>query len=1095
MSKRLWIFLTCLIASASMAFAQKTVTGVVTDIGTGEPLVGVHVKVNGQALGITDINGKFTINNVPADAKTVDFSYMGYEDAMSAVRDIIRIGMAPTVANIDEVVVVAYGSQKRSSFTGAATTIKGEELEKLQVSNLSKALEGAVAGVQTFSSSGTPGSGATILVRGIGSISGSKTPLIVLDGVPYEGSLNSISTHDIESMTILKDAAANSMYGARGANGVIMITTKSAKTNGAKVDFDARWGFNARGVQPYDIVSDAGEYYEMFWEAVRNSKIDELGMVGANQYASDNLIEMLKYNKFKGIADTEIIDPATGKLNPKARQYKWDDDWQTDPFENGFRQEYNATITSGTENSKIFASLGYLGDEGYMVGSDFQRYSARLKFDQNMGENIRIGGNISYANTNQKFFNSSVGSNFSNIFMFTQNIAPIYPIYLYDNDGNYILNDNDEVQYDFGTYRPYGKDANPLAVAKKNDFSTVRDNINTRGYFEWTFLNDFKFTANIAYDIFNTQSNSYATPIGGDALNVGGRGTKGYSRYYALNLNQLLDWNHKFGDHSAHILLGHETKNDKSKSMSGEMTNFADPNNSDFSNAAQYQDLGSSTSEYALEGYFAKGEYNFADKYYFTASIRRDGSSRFHKDNRWGTFWAVGGAWRLNEESWMKDVKFVNNLKLKASYGTQGNDNIGYAHNYTDLYSVDRVDGAPAFTKVNRGNKDLTWEKSRNFNIGFEAGLWRRLNINFDFFIKETKDLLYASPLAPSQGSPSYIYRNEMDMKNTGFEIEVNGDIIRNRNMRWNAAINLTHYKNELTRLPNSKPADIYPNGYQAGDYWRQIGGSLYDYFMYEYVGVDPTNGKPQYMRYNYKTDPATGKTLHEGYTYGNMLDADGNIVYQTDKDGNYILNENGEKIPEQILTSIGTGDEIIESTEIVNEISNATERRLGKSSIPDLTGGFSTTFEAYGFDLSISTAFQLGGYVFDTQYNSLMTAGSEGHNFHKDMFNRWTPAHTDTNIPALGYNVQDAGISGNSDYYLTSASYFSLRNITLGYTFPTKAISRLGINKLRVYLSGDNIWLLSKRKGLDPRQSYDGDTGYVYSALSSYSIGLSLSF
>ena len=394
----------------------------------------------------------------------------------------------------------------------------------------------------------------------------------------------------------------------------------------------------------------------------------------------------------------------------------------------------------------------------------------------------------------------------------------------------------------------------------------------------------------------------------------------------------------------------------------------------------------------------------------------------------------------MKEEPWLKNVNWLSALKLKASYGTQGNDNVGYAHNYTDLYNVDRVDGSAALSKVNRGNPDLTWEKSKNFNVGFEAGFWNRLNVSFDFFVKKTSDMLYASPLAPSEGKPSTIYRNEMDMKNTGFEIEINGDIIKTKNVRWNAALNLTHYKNQLTRLPVSKPAELYPDGYQAGDYWRKIGGSLYDWYLYEYAGVDPTNGLPQYNK------------------------------YVTDEDGN-------------------------ETIEKVNTITEATQRQTGKSAIPDLTGGLSTTVEAYGFDLSIQTAFQFGGYVFDSFYNSLMSSGSLGSNFHKDMFNRWTPNHTETNIPRLFYMGSNEGISGNSDFYLTKASYFSLKNITLGYTIPKKITSKWGIENLRVYIVGDNIWLKSNRRGLDPRQSINGATSSVYSALSSYSFGINVSF
>lgn len=1042
MEKKLMMFIAAFFLMIGNALAQTKVNGTVISQEDNEPVIGASVLVVGTNTGtVTDANGQFSLT-VPAGKSTLRITYVGMEPIEVSARPNMRILLTSDQKALDEVIVVAYGTQKKASFTGAASTIKADKIEKLQVSNLSNAFEGQVAGVQSFSSSGTPGSGSTILIRGIGSISGSQTPLIVVDGVPYEGSLNSIPTQDIENITILKDAAANSMYGARGANGVIMVTTKSSKAGRPKVNFEARWGFNTRGVKNYDIISDAGEYYEMMYESYRNSLIEEMGWAGASSYAAENLISgVLKYNKFKGIADNAIIDPATGRLNPLAKTYKWGDDWQKDPFENGFRHEYNANISGGSESTKAYLSLGYLGDDGYVVGSGFKRYNARLKVDHQINKNIRIGGNIFYAHTDQRTFGLT-GNYAQNIFLTAQSIAPIYSIYLYDQDGNPVLDANGDRAYDYGdiTGRPTSLNSNPIAQAKLNNNQVERDNLSTRGYFEWTFLKDFKFTANVAYDLFNTYGSEYQTPVGGDAKQVGGRGEKETQRYAAINLNQLLDWTHQFGDHNVHVLLGHETKKDKSKYMYGHMTNFADPTNPEFANATVYQELTSYTSEYALEGYFAKGEYNYLDRYYFTTSIRRDGSSRFHKDKRWGTFWSIGGSWRLKEEPWLKNVKWLSGLKIKASYGTQGNDNVGYAHNYTDLYSVDRVDGDAALSKVNRGNPDLTWEKSKNFNVGFEASFWNRLNVNFDFFIKKTSDMLYASPLAPSEGKPSTIYRNEMDMKNTGFEIEISGDIIKTQNVRWNAALNLTHYKNQLTRLPVSKPAELYPDGYQAGDYWRKIGGSLYDWYLYEYAGVDPTNGLPQYNK------------------------------YVTDDDGN-------------------------ETVEKVNTITEATQRQLGKSAIPDLTGGFSTTVEAYGFDLSIQTAFQFGGYVFDSFYNTLMTSGGIGSNFHKDMFNRWTPNHTDTNIPRLFYMGSNEGISGNSDFYLTKASYFSLKNITLGYTIPKKITSKWGIENLRVYIVGDNIWLLSKRRGLDPRQSINGATSSIYSALSSYSFGINVSF
>lgn len=1051
--KRLTYLLFCLLIGIGIVSAQTMkVTGTVTSADDGLPIIGASIVVKGTTVGtVTDIDGAFTLD-VPNSAKTLEIKFVGMKAQLVDVKPNLKIILESENQVLDEVMVVAYGTAKKSSFTGAASTVRGETIQKMQVSDISKSLEGAIAGVQTSSDSGTPGSSASIRIRGIGSISSSQEPLIVVDGVPYEGSLNSISPQDIESLTVLKDAAANSMYGARGSNGVIIVTTKGSKAGKAKINFEARYGFNARGVKPYDVIENAGEYYEMFYESYRNSLIPSMGYAGASQYAAENMISsVLKYNSFTGVADNALINPLTGKLNPAAQTAKWGDNWLNDPFENGSRQEYNINISGGTENTQAYASLGYLSDEGYVVGSKFDRISARVKVDQKIGEFVKVGGNIAYANTVQNTFGDTSG-NYSNIFMFSQNIAPIYPIYMYDNEGRLMYDEKGNVRYDFGTenQRPYASEQNPLAVAKENIREVLRDNLSSRGYFEAKFLEDFKFTLNIAYDVFNTNETDFSTPIGGDAATVNGRGYKYNTRRGALNINQLLNWSHDFNGHNLNVLLGHETKNDKYRYLMGHMTNFADPTNPEFNNAASYQGLNSYSAEYALEGYFGKIEYNYADRYYLTASLRRDGSSKFYKDNRWGTFWAVGGSWRIKEEKFMKDIEAIDNLKLKASFGTQGNDNILDTYGYTiwkaysDLYSVERVDGQAAFTKILRGNRDLTWEKSDNFNLGIELGLFDRIEVNADFFIKKTKDMLYASPLPTSEGSPTFIYRNEMDMKNIGFEFDINANIINNDRFKWSVSMNGTTYKNKLTRLPASKPADEFPDGYQAGMYWRKIGGSLYDFYAYEYAGVDPLTGTPLYNK------------------------------YLTDEEGN----ETGE----------------IEKTPIIED---ATRRQTGKSSIPKFMGGVGSTFEAFGFDLSVQTAFQLGGYVYDSSYAGLMSPGEKGGNFHKDMFNRWTPTHTETNIPALGLENSDQNIANGNyvDFFLTKASYFSLRNITLGYTLPKKLMQKVGVERLRFYLTGDNIWLLSKRKGLDPRLYFNGDTSFAYSALSTYSIGLNLTF
>jgi TonB-linked SusC/RagA family outer membrane protein len=1039
--KKFTMLIVCLLSlGIQLVSAQnKTLTGTVISSEDNQPLPGVNVIVKGTTMGtITDFDGNFSLS-VPADAETLVFSFMGMQTQEVAIGTTTKFNVTldPESIGMDEVVVVAYGTAKKSSFTGSASQVKGAELEKMKVSDVSKALEGKVAGVQSSSSSGTPGSSAKILIRGIGSISASQNPLIVVDGVPYEGSLNSISQQDIESYTILKDAAANSMYGARGSNGVIIITTKKGKSGKPQINAEANLGFNARGVGNYDVITDPGDYYEMMFESYRNSLAGKMGYITASEYAAKdakhNFIDekMGGFNIYKGVDKADVIDPETGKLTSqaKAASKKWNDSWLEDPFKIRLRQEYNANVSGGGEVTNAYLSISYLDDNGYVENSGFKRAATRLKVEHKLGSNIRVEGNVAYAKTDQSVFSDQVKNNYSNLFMFSQNVGPVYPIYKYDEEGNVVRKNTGEKEYEYMT--PYAANSNPMAQLQASINKVTIDNMTSRGLFEVKFLKDFKFTTNIAYDLFVANVTYFQTPIGGDAADVGGRSYKESQRYGALNANQLLDYSHDFGLHNVKVLLGHEIKKDVVNDMEGEMTNFVNPKNPEFANASKYQNLTSASSESTLEGFMSRVEYNYNDRYYLTASIRRDASSQFHPDSRWGTFWAVGGAWRIKEENFMRDIEQINSLKLKASYGTQGNNNLGLAKVYEDLYEIERVNGEPALTKVLRGNPDLTWEKSVNFNAGFESRFYDRFDLNVDFFIKETRDMIYQHPLPSSEGNPSYTWKNEMNMKNTGVEIEAIVDIYNKNDIKWDVTINGMTYKNKLTKLADGKP----DSGYQAGSYWRKKGGSLYDWYAVKYAGVDPTNGKAQY----WKVDPETG-----------------------------------------------------EQTKVYTN-SDATYQEIGKSAIPDWAGGISTSVEAYGFDLSISTAYQIGGWVWDSFYQNLMNAGYNGENFHKDMFNRWTPGHTDTDVPALSFGDRDANAS--CDRWLTKASYFSIKNVTLGYSLPSSLLEKYKIEKIRFYITGDNIWLFSKRKGLDPRQSFSGATGYVYSALSTYSAGVKITF
>jgi TonB-linked SusC/RagA family outer membrane protein len=1032
------------------------VSGVVTDAADGQPLPGVSVVVKGAtATAVTDVNGRYTIN-VAGDA-TLVFSFIGMKTQEEAVagRTAINVALEVEVKRLDEVVMVAYGTTTRERFTGSVAVIKNEKLVKGETSNVTKALEGAVAGVQISSSTGQPGASASIRVRGLGSISAGSNPLIVVDGVPYEGSLNSIAPQDIESFNVLKDAAATSMYGARGSNGVLLITTKKGETGRVKINFDARAGVNSRGVSTYDVITNPADFYEMSWEAQRNNLLEAGIVYGAGQQASAMLIpSVLGYNIYKGVADADLINPTTGKINPAATDRKWNESWLNDPFKNKLRQEYNLNISGGTENTSAYFSFGYIDDKGYVDKSDFSRMNVRAKIDQKYKDFFKAGANVAYSQTTSNtVVPSDGGTNYSNVFFFSQLIAPIYPIYKYDlGSGALIYNADGSHAYDFGSgnyengqpttvNRGFSPEQNPLYTLQNDYTKQINDNLSSRAYVELKFLKDFTFTANIAYDIFNITYNDYTNPTIGNGKSYGGIGSRISQRWGALNVNQLLNYSKEIDKHKIDVLIGHETKADEIVYLEGTKMQFYDPNNPELANAGSVYGLTSYVEKYRLEGYLSRAEYSFDNKYMLSGSFRRDASSRFHPDVRWGNFWSIGAAWRVKEESFLADIEQIDNLRLRASYGTQGNDAIyvgstPWYNVYEDQYNITTDGTNPSPVLAYRGAPDLTWEKSTNLTIGFESRFFDRVTLNIDYFVKNTKDMIYQKPLPTSLGAPAWVYDNQIDMRNSGWEIEVNVDILKTADVSWSVAGNITTLKNKLTRLPDDKTD---PKGYRAGNYWRKIDGTLYDWYLPLYAGVDK----------------ATGKALW----YMDEKDADGNVTGRTTTDS----------------------------------YSDVTYYETGKSALPDLYGGFSTEVTAYGFDLSVQTAFSVGGYARDDFYASLMHGGDEaGANWHTDAYKRWTPANTDTDVPRLSAGDQD--LNATSDRFLTSASYFSLKNITLGYTFPKSLINKIKISSLRIYLTGDNLWLGSARKGFDPRQAFSGTT-YIgnYSALRTVSFGLSI--
>ena len=1070
------MLLALILIGTGAAMAQTQASGTVTD-QQGEPMIGVtvHVKGNTTTGTITDIDGKFALS-VPKGS-TLVISYVGYKTQELPATAGMKVVLVDDNEQLDEVIVVAYGTAKRSAFTGSATVINSDALTKKQATNVVQALAGQVAGLQMTSGSGQAGGdGPTMLLRGISSISAGTGPLIIVDGAPYDGGWNNINPADVESISVLKDAASNALYGARGANGVILITTKTAKRGNAVISVDAKWGFNEDAKVDYDNVRSPGEYYEMFYKAIYNKFHYGDGMDAYAAYLKAN--ETIYKPGSQGglgsivysVPQGEYLIGQNGKLNPHAtlgnvvqhngKEYMlYPDDWKKEGLRKGFRQEYNIGINGGTDIFKTYASIGYMKNNGICYGSDYTRYSARLKSEYQARKWLTFGGNISYTHSES---NSS-----GNAFGAAHQVPPIYPVYLRDGKGN-IMYDRNGKMYDYGngavngvTREIFLNDA-PL----QNDLLNISTNSSNaygmQGYADFSFLEDFKLTTNVS--IYNTENrdNDAANPYYGFDKTRGGQVGVSHYRTFAFNTQQLLNYNKEFGKHTISALLGHEYTRNSSTTLTGRKNNiFAYKMNTELSGALTLVSANSYKDLYNIEGFFFRGQYDYDSKYFASASFRRDGSSRFHPKHRWGNFWSFGGAWIMTKEKWFKP-KWVDMLKLKASFGQQGNDAIGDFY-YSNFYDLLAVNGEGSLAFSNKGKQDITWETNTNINAGFEFELFkRRLTGSVELYQRKTTDMLLWFSVPPSLGYDGY-YDNVGDMMNRGIEVNLDGDIIRTKELTWSAHLNMTANKNRIVRLAADKKNLVVDGkqGYQSSDYFYGEKLPMYTWYMYKYAGVDQTTGEALYYKNVYEKD-ANGKTIY--------YDANGKQVDQSVKGAR----------PKVV------GQETVKTT-------GEADLYLCGDPNPDAFGGFGTNLSWKGFDLAVDFTYQLGGKAYDNGYASAMNL-SRGSAIHADILNAWSPTNKNSSIPRLNFN--DNYMAAQSDRFLTSASYLNLQNITLGYTLPKPFVRNLGLANIRVYVTGDNVWLFSKRKGFDPRQSENGSiTNAYYSPIRSVSGGVSVTF
>lgn len=1063
--------------TAILASGQEipmTVKGKVTDASTGEPVPYASVHLEGTMIGVsTDSEGGYFIT-IPEDGILI-FSSIGYKTTKVAVegRASLNIALEPDTESLEETIVIAYGTATKSSFTGSASMIDAGTIESRVSTDVTNALAGTTPGVQIISSSGDPAAGgATIRIRGIGSMSASNSPLYIVDGMPYDGSISDINPNDVESMSVLKDASASAIYGARGANGVVLITTKRASgSSDARIKFDAKWSSNSRLIPQYDVIDDPALYYETHYRMMYNSQIYAgKSPEEAYAYADANLFNQnnggLGYQVFTVPAGEKFIG-TDFKLNPQAvlgysdgEYYYVPDDWYSETFRNSLRQEYNMSVSGGRNQLNYYGSIGYLNDGGIVDNSGYERYTARINVDWQARPWMKVSTSMSYAHSDSETasYTSTYGSS-GNVFYVTNMMGPIYPLYVRDAEGN-IMYENGMKVYDSNQTNF----VRPSFVGNAVRDNEVNRRQNHSDFFtgKWgvvlTPVRGLDVTANIGVSNENSRYNALYSRFGSQSA-TDGLAYVSHDRTFAVNSQYLVEYKTDFNGsaHSLNVLAGYEVYKLKEQFLEGQNDHLFNPYIGELGNADgnSSKQLTSYTADYMTQGFLARAQYEYGNRYFASASYRRDGSSRFAPGHRWGNFGSIGAAWLISSEWFMEDIWWMDMLKLKASYGVQGNDNLypdsnyarkyyPYADNYTHSYN--EATGEYSTDLAYKGNESLTWESSHSFNTGFDfevlSGLLRG---SMEYFSRKTVNLLYSKDVPLSSGNPTGYYPvNVGSIVNDGFEFSFDGIIMNRTDLLWTWNLNLSHYRNRITDLDPS----VANKGIKGGNYIYKVGGSLYEAYMRKYAGTDPESGK--------------------GMWYLKVLNEDGNWTGESEK---------------------------------TTDFSKASQYELG-SVLPDLYGGFGTSFTVYGFDLSAQFSFQLGGKYYDGTYQALMhTASSVGTAWHKDVLKSWTPENPNSDIPRLDGDTS-VGQTAVSNY-LISSNYLSVNNITLGYTLPGRLTEVIRIEALRVYLAGDNLAVVSARRGMDPRYSLglgsltsgSGLNSGAYSAMRTITAGVTLTF
>jgi TonB-linked SusC/RagA family outer membrane protein len=1051
--RRSLLFVLCSVFVATGLMAQnRTVSGTVTD-DKGKGLENVTITVKGTNIGtLTNLDGAFTLN-VPANATTLVASRIGFASSEISIsgRATVTVQLSTANASMSEVVVVAYGQQQKRAVTGAITTVKAEDIQRQQVTSAVAAIQGLAPGVLVINNTGQPGENPTIRIRGIGSKQASADPLVVVDGIPFNGNLNTINPNDIETINVLKDATATALYGSRAANGVLLITTKKGKKGqAAQINAYGSYGWVSRAVEEYPYVT-SDQYMRLAWEALYNDA-KGAGVTNPGTYATNNLItgtNGLWYNPYN------VANPIDTNGNLKSgAELLWNSDWFKElGGDKSVRKNVGVGVSGGSDKVRYFLSSDYLQQNGYVENSEFKRITARLNTEADLRSWLTTGVNISVSSSNQNFPTQS-GTSSRNAVSFARGIASIYPVYLRDSSGKLILDAQGNPQYDFGTVRsnrttdinqnrPVSKNFNALAINNLDKLLNDRLQTSLNTYGEISFTNYLKFRSNFGLDRYVLSTLTYNNPVYGDAAPVKGRVTRRRDLIDSYTWTNTLNFQKAFGSHNVGAMVSSEAYNFKQESVSATRINFPAPGIYEITAGATAEASTSSTNRHRIESYLGRVTYNYNEKYFIEGTLRRDGSTRFAPDQRWGTFYSVGASWLISGENFMSNITPVNYLKLRASYGEVGNEGVlnGTLQNYFPYIADfstgwhDMSNAGVVITSLT--NPEITWEKLGTYNVGLDfAVLKNRLSGSIEYYNKNTFDLIFDRPVAPSLGFTS-VNENIGKMTNRGFEVNLNSTNITNKNFRWETNFNLGTVKNKVTRLPQGQKS-ILESPFQIVE-----GKSLREFYIIEWAGVDKNNGDPLWYR-------------------------------------------------DEIINGQPTGKKIT-----TNNNSNATRYYFG-TAIPKVTGGFSNNFTYKIFDLSFLFNYAFGHKVLDADYIGLMHGMAFiGSQLHTDILSRWQAPGQVTDVPRMSnknfiYNTP-------STRHLFSGDYVRLRNITLGVTLPKSIVQKQDVVKnFRVYLQADNYltWARDAKKGFDPEQSITtGTTNFSSSALKTLSVGLTVGF